>query len=63
MLKTGFKFYVAIAILLLTTSIIHAKNISAYYTASYATNTTVKANLQKAGFEILTTYSPAEKSY
>lgn len=42
---------------------LQAKDISAYYDAPYASERTVKTKLGKAGFEVLTTYSPANKDY
>lgn len=47
---------------MLTVSL-HAKSISAYYTASYAKESTIKSKLEKVGFEVLSTYSPLKKEY
>jgi len=57
------KFSVAIVLFLFAAVTLHAKNISAYYDAAYASDKKVKANLEKAGFEVLATYSPAKKAY
>jgi len=54
---------VAIALFLFAAVSLHAGKISAYYDAPYASDSAVKANLKKAGFSVLATYSPAGKSY
>jgi len=41
---------------------LQAADVSAYYNAPYADAKTVKANLGKAGFKVLTSYSPAGKA-
>lgn len=53
----------AIALFLFAAVSLQAKSISAYYDAPYASESAVKANLKKAGFSVLATYSPASKSY
>ncbi len=63
MSKMTSRFAVAIALFLFTTFSLQAGKISAYYDAPYADASTVKSKLKKAGFTVLTTYSPAGKSY
>jgi hypothetical protein len=61
MLKTVSKLSVLLALMALLSSIVSAEKISAYYNAPFADVKSVKAKLKKAGFELLTTYSPAAK--
>ena len=63
MTKIISKFSVMIALFLFAAITLEAKSISAYYDAPYTSEATVKANLKKAGFSVLATYSPAGKSY
>jgi hypothetical protein len=63
MSKTISKFSLAIALFLFAAVSLHAGKISAYYSAPYADAKAVKSNLGKAGFKVLTTYSPAKKEY
>jgi hypothetical protein len=63
MSKTISKFSVAITLFLFTAISLQAANISAYYSAPYVDVKTVKTNLEKSGFKVLTTYSPAKKSH
>ena len=63
MSKTISKFSVAIALFLFAAVSLQAGNISAYYSVPYADAKAVKSNLGKAGFKVLTTYSPAKKEY
>ena len=55
------KFSTILILLAFTIVTTQAANISAYYTAPYADAKTVKSKLGKAGFKVLTTYSPASK--
>jgi len=48
-------------VLIVTAISAQAAKISAYYTAPFATAKTLKSKLKKAGFNVLTTYSPASK--
>jgi hypothetical protein len=57
------KLSAAMALLFFTAVSLQAKDISAYYDAPYASAKTVKTKLGKAGFKVLTTYSPANKDY
>ncbi len=50
-------------LLFLSLQSIEAKEISAYYEAPYTNLQTVEKKLSDAGFIILSTYSPAQKSY
>lgn len=56
------KLSATIAVFFFATVSLQAAKVSAYYNAPYADAKTVKAKLGKAGFKILTTYSPAGKS-
>lgn len=49
------------ALLVATAVSAQAAKISAYYTAPYTSAKTVKSKLNKAGFKVLATYSPAGK--
>lgn len=55
------KFSAILVVLMVTAISTQAAKISAYYTAPFTTAKTVKAKLEKAGFKVLTTYSPASK--
>lgn len=57
------KLSVTIALFFFAAVSLQAKDISAYYDAPYASVKTVKGKLGKAGFKVLTTYSPDNKSY
>jgi len=50
-------------ILFVTTLSLEAKEISAYYSASYQSIDEVKNKLEKEGFEVVATYAPAKKEY
>jgi len=63
MLKMISKISAVIALLFFAAVSLQAKDISAYYDAPYANAKTVKTKLGKAGFKVLTTYSPANKDY
>ena len=63
MTRTLTKFVAVTALFLFATLSLQAGKISAYYDAPYADASTVKSKLKKAGFTVLTTYSPASKSY
>ena len=63
MSKTLFKFSVAIALFFFATLSLQAGKVSAYYDAPYASASAVKSKLQKAGFTVLASYSPASKNY
>lgn len=63
MSKTISKFSLTVALFLFSAVSLHAANISAYYSAPYTDTKVVKSNLGKAGFKVLTTYSPAKKDY
>ena len=52
----------SILLLIVTAVSAQAAKIPAYYNAPYSTAKTVKSKLGKAGFKVLTTYSPAEKA-
>lgn len=56
------KFSATIALFLFAAVSLQAADISAYYSAPYADAKTVKSKLSKAGFEVLTSYSPAGKA-
>ncbi len=56
------KFLMALSLIVFASAAIEAKE-SAYFTAPYADAKTVTSKLKKAGFTVLTTYSPAKKSY
>ena len=62
MTKMITKIAVAISLFLFASAAVQAKE-SAYYNAAYADAKTVKSKLKKAGFTVLTTYSPAKKDY
>jgi len=55
------KLTVAVAVFFFAAVSLQAAKISAYYDAPYADAKTVKVNLEKTGFQVLTTYSPAGK--
>jgi len=57
------KFTLALVLFLFTAVSLNAGTINAYYSAPYADAKTVKSNLGKAGFKVLTSYSPAKKDY
>ena len=57
------KVSTAIALFFFAAVSLQAKDISAYYDAPYASAKTVKGKLGKAGFKVLTTYSPANKGH
>ncbi len=61
MSKMILKFSAVLSVLILTTLSSNAAQISAYYTAPFASAKTLKSKLAKAGFKVLTTYSPASK--
>lgn len=56
------KFTVSLALFLFAAVSLQAAKVSAYYTAPYASAKTIKSKLGKAGFKVLTTYSPAAKA-
>ena len=56
------KFSATIVLFLFAAVSLQAADVSAYYNAPYADAKTVKSNLGKAGFKVLTSYSPAGKS-
>jgi|SaaInl8_200m_RNA_FD_contig_81_416586_length_2081_multi_11_in_0_out_0_3 hypothetical protein len=62
MFKTISKLFLTVAVTLTATFSLHAEDdvTAAYNTATYTDAKTVKANLEKAGFEVLTSYSPAK---
>jgi len=62
MFKMFSKIALAIILFLFASAELNAKE-SAYFSAPYADTKTVTAKLKKAGFKVLTTYSPAKKSY
>lgn len=62
MSKMFSKFSAAIVLFLFAAVSLQAADVSAYYDAPYADAKTVKSNLGKAGFKVLTSYSPAGKS-
>ena len=55
------KLTVTLALFFFAAVSLQAANVSAYYDAPYADMKTVKGNLEKAGFQVLATYSPAAK--
>jgi hypothetical protein len=57
------KISTTIALFFFAAVSLQAKDISAYYDAPYENAKTVKTKLGKAGFKVLTTYSPANKDY
>jgi len=56
------KFSAVIAVLLFSAVSLQAAKVAAYYNAPYADAKTVKSKLSKAGFKVLTSYSPAGKA-
>ncbi len=56
------KFLMALSLIVFASAAVQAKE-AAYFTAPYADAKTVASKLKKAGFTVLTTYSPAKKSY
>lgn len=56
------KLSVSIVLFLFAAVSLQAADISAYYNAPYADAKTVKSKLGEAGFNVLTSYSPAGKS-
>ncbi len=63
MTKMIARFSLVMLLFAVTVFSAHAAKISAYYTAPYATQKVVSAKLKKAGFEVLTSYSPASKEH
>lgn len=59
MSKNISKIFIALAILVSAVVSLQAGDVSAYYSAVYKDAKTVKADLGKAGFKVLNTYSPA----
>jgi hypothetical protein len=55
------KFSMLLLLLIVTSISSQAAKIPAYYNAPFSTAKTVKSKLGKAGFKVLTTYSPAAK--
>jgi len=62
MSKMFSKFSATIVLFLFAAVSLQAADVSAYYDAPYADAKTVKSNLGKAGFKVLTSYSPAGKA-
>ncbi|MCF6206176.1 MAG: hypothetical protein L3J47_04680 [Sulfurovum sp.] len=62
MTKMFSKIAVAMALFFFASAAVQAKE-AAYYNAPYADAKTVASKLKKAGFQVLTTYSPAKKDY
>jgi len=62
MTKMFSKIALAMTLFFFASAAVQAKE-SAYYNAPYADAKTVTSKLKKAGFKVLTTYSPAKKSY
>jgi len=54
-------FSTLLLLLVITAVSVQAAKIPAYYNAPFSTANTVKSKLGKAGFKVLTTYSPAAK--
>ncbi len=54
---------ISLALFLFSAISLHAGGISAYYSATYKDAASVKSALGKAGFKVLNTYSPANKSH
>ena len=63
MTKNISKIAIALTVLLFSAVSLQAGAVSAYYSATYKDANTVKADLGKAGFKVLSTYSPAKKSH
>lgn len=61
MLKMISKISAVLILFVFTAVSTQASKISAYYTAPFATAKTLKSKLGKAGFKVLSTYSPASK--
>lgn len=62
MTKIFSKLSATLVLFLFTAISLQAADVSAYYNAPYADAKTVKSNLGKAGFKVLTSYSPAGKA-
>ena len=62
MLKMFSKIAFAMTLFLFASAAVEAKE-AAYFNAPYADAKTVASKLKKAGFQVLTTYSPAKKDY
>jgi hypothetical protein len=62
MSKMFSKLSVTIVLFLFAAVSLQAAEVSAYYDAPFADAKTVKSNLGKAGFKVLTSYSPAGKA-
>ena len=62
MSKNISKFTVALALFFFAAVSLQAGMVPAYYDAPYADAKTVKENLEKEGFNVLATYSPAAKA-
>ncbi|MCB4761740.1 MAG: hypothetical protein LGB06_05730 [Sulfurovum sp.] len=63
MTKTITRLTITILLFLFASTTVEAKEKTAYFNASYASTKTVVSKLKKAGFTVLTTYSPAQKGY
>ena len=63
MLKTFSKVFSITILLLLTSVSLQAAKVSAYFDASYASESAVKSKLKSAGFDVLSSYSPAGISH
>jgi hypothetical protein len=63
MLKFISKISTLFALLLVFNASAYAAKVSAYFTAPYKSADSVKSNLAKSGFSVLSTYSPASKSH
>jgi len=62
MTKSMSKIIIAMAVLIVSTISLQAGSVNAYYSAPYQDTKAVKSSLGKAGFHVLSTYSPAGKS-
>ena len=62
MIKSISKITIAVAVMLVSAVSLQAGSVNAYYSAAYKDVKSVKSALVKAGFQVLSTYSPAGKS-
>jgi hypothetical protein len=63
MLKTFSKIFTVTALMLLASASLHAGKVSAYFDTEYASASAVKSKLRKAGFQVLSSYSPARMKH
>lgn len=64
MLKTFSKIFTVSVLMLLASATVHAGGkVSAYFDAPYASASVVKSKLKRAGFEVLSSHSPARMKH